>query len=57
VLVIDGALACGDLVEARRFASIRTWEYRESMARETCPAMLMRNRFHAAAFTWRSGAR
>jgi hypothetical protein len=26
---------------ARRFASIRTWEYRESMARETCPAMLM----------------
>jgi len=26
---------------ARRFASIRTWEYRESMARATCPAMLM----------------
>src|ERR1019366_7305166 len=24
-----------------RFASIRTWEYRESIARETCPAMLM----------------
>jgi len=26
---------------ARRFASIRTWEYRESRARETCPATLM----------------
>jgi hypothetical protein len=24
-------------------ASIRAWEYRESMARETCPAMLMIN--------------
>jgi hypothetical protein len=23
------------------FASVRTWEYRESMARDTCPAMLM----------------
>ena len=26
---------------ALRFASMRTCEYRESMARETCPAMLM----------------
>ena len=25
---------------ARPFVSIRTWEYRESIARETCPAML-----------------
>src|ERR1035437_4057609 len=30
-----------DESRARRFASMRTWEYRESMARETCPAMLM----------------
>jgi hypothetical protein len=33
-LLVGGALA-------RRFASIRTCEYRESVARETCPAMLM----------------
>jgi hypothetical protein len=26
---------------ARRFASMRTWEYRASLARDTCPAMLM----------------
>src|SRR6185312_10746649 len=26
---------------ARRFASILTWEYRDNIARETCPAMLM----------------
>jgi hypothetical protein len=26
---------------ARGFASIRTWKYRDSMARETCPAILM----------------
>jgi hypothetical protein len=32
-LLVSRTLACGDL--------IRTWEYRESMARETCPAMLM----------------
>ena len=30
-----------DASRARRLASIRTCEYRESMARETCPAMLM----------------
>jgi hypothetical protein len=41
-LLIRSVLAFGDLVEgARRFASTRTWEYRESMARETCSVMLM----------------
>jgi len=28
-------------IKRLRFASMRTWEYRDSMARETCPAMLM----------------
>jgi len=39
--LVGRALPRRDFVEGRRFASIRTWEYRDSMARETCPAMLM----------------
>jgi hypothetical protein len=34
-LRVGGVLERRDAVEARRFASIRTWEYRDSMARET----------------------
>src|SRR4051794_26692786 len=39
--IVGRALARGISSSARRFASILTWEYRDSMARETCPAMLM----------------
>ena len=39
--LVGCALACSDFVEGPPFASIRTREYRDNMARETCLAMLM----------------